>query len=219
MSPEDRSPVRKLTRGRPPMSADLRRTQILRAAAQIFAEIGYANTTMEIVANRSLISKATLYTIFPGKKQLFASAVDAQSRLIIPDASPQDRSLAQLLEAMLLPDPDERGISSRNENLHAIYTDVRPIPEPWEIFRSAIEAQGRRLAVWLLNTQSVRLVAPKDVKNVARMLMDISIGFPPFHIDTPTNSETRMLYVRDFIMLLCRGIELRQSGESDRLSS
>ena len=43
------------------------RQRILRASRQLFSAKGYEETTMDDVAERSEVSKATLYNYFPGK--------------------------------------------------------------------------------------------------------------------------------------------------------
>ena len=48
---------------------------ILEAAHHIFLEQGYGNTSMDAVAKRAGVSKATLYVHFENKEQLFAEVV------------------------------------------------------------------------------------------------------------------------------------------------
>ncbi len=49
--------------------------QILEAARHIFLEQGYGNTSMDAVAKRAGVSKATLYVHFENKEQLFGEVV------------------------------------------------------------------------------------------------------------------------------------------------
>ena len=46
------------------------RQRILKASRQLFSIKGYEETTMEDVAARAEVSKATLYNYFPGKDSL-----------------------------------------------------------------------------------------------------------------------------------------------------
>lgn len=55
------------------LSAQDRREQLLRTAAELFAERPYDEVSMEDVAARAQISRALLYRHFPGKQQLFAA--------------------------------------------------------------------------------------------------------------------------------------------------
>lgn len=65
--------------GRPP---DLerqarRRDEILSMAAKVFAEQGYRQTDVQVIADRLGIGKGTVYRYFPTKEALFFAAVDA----------------------------------------------------------------------------------------------------------------------------------------------
>jgi AcrR family transcriptional regulator len=68
----------KRPRGRPRNAAQTsrRREQILDAAARTFAELGYADTDVQIVADALCIGKGTIYRYFPSKSELFLAAVD-----------------------------------------------------------------------------------------------------------------------------------------------
>jgi AcrR family transcriptional regulator len=70
--------VTKRSRGRPKDMAQTsrRREQILDVAAKTFAELGYADTDVQIVADGLGIGKGTVYRHFPSKSELFLAAVD-----------------------------------------------------------------------------------------------------------------------------------------------
>jgi TetR/AcrR family transcriptional repressor of mexJK operon len=56
--------------------------QILAAARHLFLEQGYGDTSMDAVAKRAGVSKATLYVHFENKERLFAEVIfEARSRL------------------------------------------------------------------------------------------------------------------------------------------
>jgi TetR/AcrR family transcriptional repressor of mexJK operon len=54
---------------------DSKEEKILAAAAEAFLELGYAATSMDIVAQRARASKTTLYTRFPSKEALFSATI------------------------------------------------------------------------------------------------------------------------------------------------
>lgn len=66
-------------RGRPRDEelASKREEEILREAAVFFAEFGYRQADIQILANRLGIGKGTVYRYFPTKEKLFFAAVDA----------------------------------------------------------------------------------------------------------------------------------------------
>ncbi len=65
-------------RGRPKDESlpERRREQILDAATAVFAQDGYPNTDIQVVADRLGLSKGTVYRYFPSKRELFFAAVD-----------------------------------------------------------------------------------------------------------------------------------------------
>ncbi len=52
-----------------------KRDAVLDAAQACFLELGYAVTSMDLVAERAHVSKATIYAHFAGKEDLFAAAI------------------------------------------------------------------------------------------------------------------------------------------------
>jgi len=62
-----------------PVDNDLqerRRTEILDAAAKLFAEHGFADADTQVLADVLKVGKGTLYRYFPSKQELFLAAVD-----------------------------------------------------------------------------------------------------------------------------------------------
>ncbi len=59
-------------------SDDPKTAKILAAAKETFMELGYANASMDQVAQRARASKTTVYTRFPSKEILFAATISAE---------------------------------------------------------------------------------------------------------------------------------------------
>src|SRR5687768_754702 len=57
---------------------DPKAERILEAAKEAFMELGFAATSMDMVAQRARASKTTLYTRFPSKEALFAATISAE---------------------------------------------------------------------------------------------------------------------------------------------
>ena len=71
------------------------------ATLELLADIGYAALTIEAVATRAGVGKATLYRRWPGKVQLVVDAVRTLSEQPDPDTSAGVRDeLVELLEAV-----------------------------------------------------------------------------------------------------------------------
>jgi AcrR family transcriptional regulator len=62
---------------------EVRRSQILDAAAQVFLENGYGGATIELVVARAGASKATVYSFFGDKDGLFAAIVQERCERIL----------------------------------------------------------------------------------------------------------------------------------------
>jgi AcrR family transcriptional regulator len=59
-----------------------RRDQVLSTATRLFAEHGYSDTDMQLLADTLGVGKGTIYRYFPSKQDLFLSAVDHGMRLL-----------------------------------------------------------------------------------------------------------------------------------------
>jgi TetR/AcrR family transcriptional regulator, mexJK operon transcriptional repressor len=67
-----------------PVREDRKEEQILDASRDLFLELGYADTSMDLVAQRARVSKTTLYTRFPSKEALFAATIKAECQRRMP---------------------------------------------------------------------------------------------------------------------------------------
>lgn len=72
LSPPKRGP------GRPvdPVLAELRRTQLVRAACKVFAEKGYNATTITDIANEAKLGRASFYIHYQSKRELLDGVFD-----------------------------------------------------------------------------------------------------------------------------------------------
>src|SRR5258708_30913103 len=62
---------------------EIRRSQSLDAAVEVFLEDGYGGATMALVVERAGASKATVYSFFGGKDGLFAAIVEERVERIL----------------------------------------------------------------------------------------------------------------------------------------
>lgn len=90
-------------RGHMRVKTDERRQVIIAAAAEVFKELGYERASMATISARVGGSKATLYSYFTNKEELFAAvmtnAIEQQAEQIIALLSPSGGDIrAQLLE-------------------------------------------------------------------------------------------------------------------------
>lgn len=62
----------------PAIPHDPKTEQILAAARETFLELGYAATSMDLVAQHARVSKTTLYTRFPSKEDLYVATISVE---------------------------------------------------------------------------------------------------------------------------------------------
>ncbi|MDD7971106.1 TetR/AcrR family transcriptional regulator [Roseinatronobacter alkalisoli] len=88
--------------------------QVLDGARQVFVEMGYERANVDEIARVAGVSKATLYSYFPDKRQLFSEVyqteilnlADGALELLSPDAPPEQalRGAAKRLIGYLMSD-------------------------------------------------------------------------------------------------------------------
>src|ERR671914_748040 len=65
------------------LTKDERRTRILDAAAQVFADRGYEPATLDEIAEAAGISKPVIYDHFSSKKELHISLIESHGQALI----------------------------------------------------------------------------------------------------------------------------------------
>src|SRR6202011_4980100 len=78
---------------------EIRRSQILDAAVQVFLENGYGGATIDLVVERAGASKATVYSFFGGKDGLFAAIVEERVERILSAFGDPEGAGSRLLPA------------------------------------------------------------------------------------------------------------------------
>ncbi|MEO6651924.1 MAG: TetR/AcrR family transcriptional regulator [Ilumatobacteraceae bacterium] len=86
---------------------------ICRAAIEELAEVGYGAMTIESIAKRAGVSKATVYRHWDGKLDLVASALaTAKDDLVVPSSGPVRDRLTHILRYLAERLDDDNGISA-----------------------------------------------------------------------------------------------------------
>lgn len=99
-----------------------RKAEILEAAALEFARAGFANTEVQVIADRLGIGKGTIYRYFPTKRELFLAAVD--------------RGLTELCDAIdaIVEDPARDPLEQFRAAVHEYLAFFARRPELVELF-------------------------------------------------------------------------------------
>jgi len=105
-----------------------RRTAIMQAALKVFGEVGYERASMSEIALRVGFSKATIYSYFPSKEELFATA-------LIEIHSNEAQAFLDIL------DPDRADVTSVLEEFGRLFLRFNCSPELLDNKRNAL-AQG-----------------------------------------------------------------------------
>jgi AcrR family transcriptional regulator len=103
-----------------------RRKRCLRAAEELFKRVGFRAVTMELVAREANVAKATLYSYFKNKDELFV-AVSARMAKILLSAVQQ--ALANPVGSL-----QERLTEAVLAKHRLIFTQVRGSPHAAELF-------------------------------------------------------------------------------------
>jgi AcrR family transcriptional regulator len=108
---------------------------ILTAAVDLLAEAGYARLTMEQVAARAGVGKASLYLRWPNKVALVAEAIEQRSAVVpdVPDTGSLREDMLAFLQALL------RRKAAGARALAAVIGEVNSNPELRQAWRRGVE--------------------------------------------------------------------------------
>ncbi|MGZ9042732.1 MAG: TetR/AcrR family transcriptional regulator [Allosphingosinicella sp.] len=141
------------------VKTDTRRKAIVDAAWEVFKANGFERTSMSEISERVGGSKATLYSYFKSKDELFAAAMEHAIRERIGDAFDQAAASGDIRERLL-------GFSR-------IYMDMRLAPDMIGADRALIaQADQSDLGVVLLR----RFVVPQWEKLAATLEQEMEAG-------------------------------------------
>lgn len=205
-------------RGRPRTASDeTKRTAIIVEARKIFSELGYAGTTMELVATRCKISKQTLYKLFASKTELFMAmiAVHRASMVALPRDEDETLPLPETLEKIFMIDMEEEAESERQAFIHFIVGEAEHFPEIAGLLHSHGVQQSRILLAAWLQTQNER--GRLDVGNTesgARMLLSMVMGALaplPGNLDNWPSRQARNDHLRQCFNIFLNGALPRRS--------
>ena len=142
--------------------------QILVAARTLFTRHGYGTTSMVQVAAEAKVGKATVYSHFATKADLFAAVVAAESRSRLTELAPRPgddvtetlrRFARQAFELLLNP--------STTSKLRMIAAEAERFPELGEIFYTAGPAQLQAALSGFLAEAMERGVLRREVPQLA----------------------------------------------------
>ena len=157
------------TPGRPPVLEEAeRRLRILKAAEEVFAEMGYGDATMEEVARACGMAKKTVYKHFADKPALFRALVQSHD---VVETWTQPAERADLREILL-------GLASfilspRQLTLtRLVISEARKSPDLAELFYRECIDKAQQMA-----SERLRSIAPDGTTDAhARLMADMVLG-------------------------------------------
>lgn len=107
---------------------------ILAAAMDLLAEVGYARLTMEQVAARARVGKASVYLRWPNKVALVAEAIRHRSAVVpdVPDTGSVREDMGAFLRALL------RSKSAAQRAVAAVTGEIASNPELAKAWRQGV---------------------------------------------------------------------------------
>ncbi|SDD04027.1 TetR/AcrR family transcriptional regulator [Glycomyces harbinensis] len=178
MSTDDRTPGRPRSR-----EAD---AAILAASLELLIERGAEATSVEQVARRAGVTRATVYRRFPDKTSLLLATIE--SAYGNPPPTPEIRDVEHLLTgwASVLADPFQRRL------LRRLYGSFEDFPEIAEAYRDQLGAQRSDARMRVFEQARERGELPADTD--PQVLLDMLTGAGWQHLvtrpDTCTAEET-----------------------------
>lgn len=167
------------------LSAGRRRATIEDAAARVFAEHGYAATTLDKIAATAGITKPVLYRHFASKKALHLTLLakhrDGLLGRISANANPEV-SLQEQLPAIL-----DGWFAYVEDNPYAwklLFRDTTDDPEI-QAFHEELHASARSLTATLLEAQPDLAIPAEQTEAVAEFIRSATTGLALWWLDHP----------------------------------
>jgi AcrR family transcriptional regulator len=190
-------------------------TRILRAALEQAELVGMRRTTMEDVARRSGVGRATLYPRYPTKAALIDAVVLAEVRRYF-DGSALARSHATTLEDRLVYDTVFTVTFMREHTLlkKLLRTEPETILPSLTIDAGAIvdfatDHSAAQLRTELYGKRTITAAQERHLRTVAELQTRLTLSFivtPHTSINLATIDDTRA-YVRRYLLPMITGTE------------
>ena len=214
----DRSTERNVPVTAPPRRIYPRKTDIvLEAAERAFLQSGYANTSMDMVAERAGVSKRTVYSNFGSKDDLFAAVIRKRCADVIPtalDAVDKAGSPEVVLTAMATAFLTAIYSRPQIELYLTVVAESRQFAEIGRIMVEGPIAQSQRLFADVLraHADTGQLSLPDADLAAAQLIALLKTNVHMrllFHQDAPTGTHQIAASARSSVQLFLNGARPR----------
>jgi AcrR family transcriptional regulator len=156
--------------------------RVIRAAEELFKKVGFRAVTMELVAREANVAKATLYSYFKNKDELYVAVCARMARIL----------RGSVEQALMKPDTplDERLADAVVAKHRPVFTLVRASPHAAELFSYTHSMAGEifaNLDLEMLDLFRAALAEdPEFARNAEQLARALYFGSAPL----ATRSET-----------------------------
>lgn len=168
------------------LPADERRALIADAAARLFAEGGYAATTIEDIARAAGVTKPMVYRHFDSKKALHLALLekhrDELARVALSEYAAGDEPLDVRVEAMI--DAWFTYVERHPYAWRLLFSDTTGDPEV-QAFHAEIQAKQRAADVMLLRLQDRVAIPEEQLEPLAEVVRSSLTGLALWWLDRP----------------------------------
>ena len=168
---------------------------MLAAAVELLAEAGFARLTMEQVAARAGVGKASLYLRWPNKVALVAEAIQHHSGVVpdLPDTGTLPGDMRAFLRALL------RAYGAASRAMAAVVGEVDSHPELRAAWRQGLAAalNGRAREIVERAVERGELPATTDVELLSMLPVTILQSWRLEHGHSPDDAAVERI-VRQF---------------------
>jgi TetR/AcrR family transcriptional regulator, mexJK operon transcriptional repressor len=172
--------VRESTLGRPPAAAgSAKQGAILEAAAEVFLEQGFGNASMDEIARRAGVSKATVYSHFENKPALFGAIVQhrCQHTLSAMLTELSDRPVAETLASIGRQFLNALAMPGSLSLYRVVLAEAPRFPELGRIFYEAgPDRCASTLAAYLADLDKRGVLAVADPRSAAEQFLGAVLG-------------------------------------------
>jgi AcrR family transcriptional regulator len=174
-----------------------RRSRVLRAAATLFAQHGYAATTLDDVAAAAGVTKPIVYRHFESKKALYLALLAKHEQDLPTFAADLEDQLGELSEQEIVRMILSHWLDYVRENSHAWLMLFRDSSGDAEIqsTRQQVSARARAVMAAVVAAQAGDRVPSSQIELTAELLRSGLAGLALWWIDNPDTPKDDVLDV------------------------
>jgi len=189
------------------------REQLLKAAAEVFAEKGFENASLQRIASRAGVTSATIYRHFESKADLLLGVVEQAIHAVpVAERLEGDEVLAVHDFARMVSSYADPGLTTLRRLAIEIHAAASRDPEAGALLRDLNERTHQSLATKLTDcVEAGRLPAGLDADRIASLLVVLIMGLTHLETLAPVRIGDRS-WIR-FLESTVADVLLRGTGE------